>query len=350
MYSLRIVTQPEECEAVWRQVMPDQFVTDLWEVRACFHRHFDRPLRFVVAEDRRGIAGLLPLSWVEDHQAFAFFPGETWEGKTWLEQNRIFARTDAALKAMLDYLPNSYQLRYLLPTNETIKREQAVDEVGYHFVPGKYDFDFENYMKEFSGKSAKRLRKELEAFEERGIEFRHDRLSDFDLMVEMNVERYGEGSYFYDPRFRESFRDLLLLLAERGWLRMTTIIIDGQVAAVDMGCIYNGTYTLLAGGTNAEFPGIAKLINTHHMRYSCEQRFERADFLCGNFSWKSLFHLTARPLFLLSNMPVVVPQPDLVSQPISEPAMAQPHAAVPEYGIVPRYRRVAGPRSASHAG
>jgi hypothetical protein len=349
MYSLRVVTHPEECEAVWRQVMPDQFVTDLWEVRACFHRHFDRPLRFVVAEDRRGIAGLLPLSWVEDHQAFAFFPGETWEGKTWLEQNRVFARTDSALKAMLNYLPNSYHLRYLLPVNETIKREQAVDEVGYHFVPGKYDFDFENYLKEFSGKSAKRLRKELEAFEARGTQFRFDRLSDFDLMVQMNVERYGAGSYFYDPRFRESFRDLMLLMSDRGWLRMTSVIIEGQVAAVDLGCTYNGTYTLLAGGTNAEFPGVAKLINTHHMQYACEQRFERADFLCGNFSWKSLFHLTARPLFLLSNMPVVLPQAEPSVQPEVAP-VAGSHAVMPEYTSASRYRRVAGTRSASHAG
>ena len=70
-----------------------------------------------------------------------------------------------------------------------------------------------------------------------------------------------------------------------------------------MACLYRGTYTVLAGGTAAAFPGVAKLINFHHLERACRERFQLVDFLCGDFTWKIMFHLTPRPLYLLSNLP-----------------------------------------------
>ncbi|UCF93222.1 MAG: GNAT family N-acetyltransferase, partial [Desulfobacterales bacterium] len=100
----------------------------------------------------------------------------------------------------------------------------------------------------------------------------------------------------------ESFRSLAHFLQAKGWLRFTTVLIAGEPAAVDLGCLYRGVYTLLAGGTNLHFPGVAKLINLHHMQRACRERMQQVDFLCGDFNWKKLFHLTPRPLFLLSNL------------------------------------------------
>jgi hypothetical protein len=71
---------------------------------------------------------------------------------------------------------------------------------------------------------------------------------------------------------------------------------------VDMGCVYQGVYTLLAGGTNSRYLGVAKLINFHHMQRACEEKLKRVDFLCGDFNWKKLFHLTPRPLYLMTNI------------------------------------------------
>lgn len=94
MPRVHVETEPGACRHLWKQVMPDDYVSDLWEVRDCFHRQFSRPLHFVVAEDAKGISGLLPLAWIDEKHTYGFFPGETWEGKTWLEQNRIYARND----------------------------------------------------------------------------------------------------------------------------------------------------------------------------------------------------------------------------------------------------------------
>jgi hypothetical protein len=308
MSNIRLVTDLAECHAVWEQLVPRQNLTDLWEVRECFQRHFRRPACFLVAEDRSGLRGLLPLSWIDEHGYYGLFPGETWAGKTWLEQNRAIAQSDDVLDELLSRCPGRYHLRYLSASESAPRIGRNVDEIGYLFHPPQYGYDLGEYFSVFSHKSAKRLRTELVQFEVPGVTYRHEDLDDFDRLVDMNVGRFGEGSYFHDVRFRESFRSLLHLFRDRGWLRLTAVLIGGELAAVDIGCLHENTYTLLGGGTHPGYPGVAKLINIHHMNRACEERIGTVDFLCGDFSWKKLFHLTPRPLHLISNAVIAHPE------------------------------------------
>ena len=304
MFQVRIVEDLDECRDIWRRIYPQENISDLWEIRDCFHKNFRRPLHFIVAENSAGSCGLLPLTWVEERQCYGYFPGETWQGKTWLEQNRIFADDSEVYRALLEHCPSQYHLRYLLPIDHIAESSHTVDEIGYLFLPPKYSYDMENYFQEFSHKSAKRIKKDVAALENLGIQYRCDDLSDFDILMNLNLQRFDSSSYFFDDRFRNSFNDLMHFLHEQGWLRITTVLIEGSAAAVDMGCVHNGTYTLLAGGTNGAYPGVAKLINLHHMQRACNERLDKVDFLCGDFSWKSLFHLMPRPLYVLSNVAV----------------------------------------------
>jgi hypothetical protein len=209
---------------------------------------------------------------------------------------------------MLAAVPGPYHLRYLRPYGRAGEVYSQVDEIGYLFCPPKYGYDMERYYEEFSHKTAKKLRRELAAWDECGVSWRFDDPDDFELMIDLNLGRYGQASYFYDPRFMSSFRALRDLLKDRGWLRVVTILVNGEPAAVDLGAVYNGTLTMLAGGTNGQHVGIAKLINTHHMAWACEQKLDRVDFLCGDFNWKEMFHLTPVPLYLLhESRPAVRP-------------------------------------------
>ncbi len=301
MQKVRILKDEAECEAVWRQNIPEECVWDLWEVRDCFHRHYRRPLHFLLAEEEGRVGGLMPLSWIEECRSYGYFPGEVWNGKTWIEQNRVPARDGDAMASLLMECPSEYHVRYLVPSEVLSQNGAEVDEIGYLFYPPRYDYDIENYFQEFSHKSAKRIKREVAALETRGAEFRYDTLSDFEELVKLSLGRFGASSYFHDERFRESFQSLAYLLEERGWLRITTVLIEGEVAAVDLGCVFGNSYTMLGGGTHGGYPGVAKLINLHHMRRACEERYEHVDFLCGDFSWKTLFHLAPRPLYLLSS-------------------------------------------------
>jgi hypothetical protein len=265
-------------------------------VRACFHRHFNRPLHFIVAEGEDGLSGFLPLSWVEEEGAYAFFPGETWQGKTWLEQNLIPGKEPDRLLAAV---PGPYHIRYLSPRcAKADGRDRTVDETGYLFTPPLYGYDFSSYLQRFSGKSLKRIRRETGAITDRGLEWRYDDLADIDRLIAMNIGRFGVHSYFHDPRFRKGFQEMIHLFKDRGWLRVTTALVDGEIAAVDAGVLYRDRYTLMAGGTNPSFPGIAKVINMHHMERACSEKMDEVDFLCGDFNWKKMFHLSERPLYL----------------------------------------------------
>lgn len=292
------------CKELWCRLIPSEQLSDLWDVRICFHRHFKRDLFFVVAKEQGQVIGLLPLSYISEKKSYCYFPGEVWKGKTWLEQNRLIAQDQNVFSQMFQWLDKQnikYNLRYLRKEHIADMDLAVEDEIDYVFHPGSFDFNMDRYYEIFSGKSKKRIRKDIDKFYEKDLVIRKGEIGDFELMVRMNLERFSNDSYFADEKFCQSFRDLSQYLNQKGWLRMTTFMIDDQAAAVDMGCVYNGVYTLLAGGTNPEYLGIAKAINVHHMQEACKQKYIEADFLSGDFSWKTMFHLFPRPLYVIKN-------------------------------------------------
>lgn len=256
-----------------------------------------------MAESNGRPLGLVALSWIDEEKYYGQFPGETWKGKTWLEQNRIVAKTKNAYHELLAALPFRTHLRYLSPDTawQSTKEDLAVDETGYLFFPPMYQYCIDNYLSQFKGKTRKRLLRELSCLESQGLTYRFDQLADFEQLVRLNVEAFGEHSYFSDPRFLHSFESLVEWLYNQKLLRIVTVLIGNRVAAVDMGAVFREEYTVLAGGTAAEFPGVAKHINLTHLRWACENRIALVDFLCGDFNWKSRFHLQPRPLYLIDS-------------------------------------------------
>jgi len=304
MKRIRVCDDPGECRLIWETAWPKRCLFDLWEVRDCFATSFKRVPWFLLAENGRQVEGVLALSRVEESRSFMVYPGETWKGKTWMEQNKIPARSASVLAELLCSVPGATHLRYL--TRDAVPMDKgpvAVDEVGYLFFPGKYSFSFQNYLKGFSGKSRKKLSRELAVLEEQGVSWRHDAVGDIQWLFRMNLEAFREDSYFYDPRFLDSMDKLAAWLHGRGMLRITTLLLGGTVAAVDIGGVWDRTYTVVAGATNPLFPGVAKMINFHHLEWACQQRLEVVDFLCGDFGWKQRFHLTPRPLYEMWTQP-----------------------------------------------
>lgn len=300
MIRLRIYDDPAECRTIWERCWPQRSLFDLWQARECFATGYNRQPHFLVAEEGKTIKGLLALSWVEEEEAFMHFPGETWKGKTWLEQNRIPASSTQVLQELMSCAPRPAYLRYLVSDSVPIGEEPvAVDEVGYLFFPGKHGYSFQSYFQLFSKKSQKKLTKELDGLAKQGVAYRYNQLNDIDWIYKTNIENFQQDSYFHDSRFLNSVEKLVAWLHQQGSLRVTTLLIGGSIAAVDIGVVWNKTYTLLAGATNPLFPGVAKMINFHHLEWACRNRVNEVDFLCGDFGWKQRFHLSPRPLYEL---------------------------------------------------
>ncbi len=300
MMKIIIYEDPDQCRSIWERLWPARGLFDLWQVRSCFNDQYLRPLHFHVLETSQGPVGFMALCWDREQKQYVQFPGETWQGETWLEHNRIIAESTGIIKDLLDSVPKPLHLRYLT-WNPLMERVNCLarDETGYYFYPGLYNFSFDNYMLSFSGKSRKKLKADLKKFQTRNVTFRFNHMDDIQSLFKLNIESFGKDSYFSEARFYNSFDNLASFLNKMEMVRITTVLIDGAIAAVDMGALYKNSYTLLAGGTNPEFPGVAKLINLHHMEWSCHQGIKKVDFLCGDFNWKKRFHLTPRILYKL---------------------------------------------------
>lgn len=300
MLKVTVCQDLEKAQMLWQRHWPQHCLFDLWPVRACFQDQFNHPPHFLVAAQGDKFRGLLALSWIDEQNYFGHFPGELWQGKTWLEQNKIIAADSRVARALLAHAPWETRIRYLNPSDHLhTEPEIAVDEVGYLFFPQQYDYCFETYRRSFAGKTRKKMRAELERLKARGVTYRYDHWPDMDEMIRLNLVRYQDLSYFSDARFLRAFENLAAWLRANQLLRITTVLVGGKVAAVDMGAVWNTTYAVLAGGTHADFAGIAKLINLHHLEWACAQRLQMVDFLCGEFNWKERFHLAARPLYTI---------------------------------------------------
>jgi CelD/BcsL family acetyltransferase involved in cellulose biosynthesis len=173
----------------------------------------------------------------------------------------------------------------------------SIDETGYILRPPKFGFEFERYWGLFSGKSRKKINREIHGLGTLEYMYEGWTPGDIEWMIDMNKANFGDNSYFDDPRFLEGFEKMLSVLSEMKRLHVSSVSVGGRLAAVDVGAVFNGRYTVLAGAADPEFPGIAKAINLSHIRWGCSNRFEQIDFLCGDFGWKERFHLEPRPLF-----------------------------------------------------
>ena len=294
---ISVVTDLEQCSRLWEDMIPPRSLFDIWDVRACFQRHYGYRPSFRVLEPAQKPSGLLALSWIEEYGYWGCFPGETYRGKTWLEQNRLVARTAMDASGLVDQCHSPTHLRYLAGPWSEQGASFSVDEVGYLFQPSEYAYCFDRYRQSFSAKRRKGLTREMAGFHACGVSYRYNDLSDIHRVFDLNLSAFGDQSYFADTRFLAAFKDWMLLLEKLGLLRITTVLVGGEVAAIDMGAVYRGVYTVLAGGTHPGFLGIAKLINLHHIEWACEERLDLVDFLCGDFGWKERFHLTPRPLY-----------------------------------------------------
>jgi len=297
MIKKKVVTNLEACRALWDKFAVRRNVTDLWEFRDCFQKHFKNSPHFVLLEDDQGVLGFLPLSYLKDKDKYVLFPGETWNDKTWLERTPLYMRDPDILGDLLDAAPERTYLRYLELEESALIPHLELDEIGYLFHPPEIDFDMKNYFQRFVWKKLKAIKKEIEAMVAPGCSWHINCLTDYDIMVDMSLTTFGKSSYFYDSRFTEGFREVLRFLSRNGWLRMVGLEIGGKTVAVDMAAVYRGTYVVLLGGTDPEFRGVAKAMNMQHLDFACDQRLSRVDFLCGDFHWKKLWHLDPQPLY-----------------------------------------------------
>lgn len=300
---IQVVKDIDKCEYYWKRYIEEEVSSlfDFWDVRNCFHEAYSHQPAFLLMETPAGVRGFLPLSFISDSGEYGFFPGEIWKNLTWLERNPFYAKDAEVLETMLRALDGPFILRYLEKERLPSGFEYfELDETGFLFNPPDYGYSFEEYLKVFPNKSLKKIMREIDSLKQRDVCIRYNDLKDINHLTEMNLSAYGEYSYFSDKRFLEGCEKLIAWLYDHGHLQITTVLIDGKRAAIDVGGVWEKDYTVFAGGVCREFQGIAKLINFHHLERACQEKYNSVDFLCGDFNWKERFRLKPRPLYKIT--------------------------------------------------
>ena len=108
----------------------------------------------------------------------------------------------------------------------------------------------------------------------------------------------SRGSAFQTPALRAFHEDATQSLLDRGWLRMYTLRLDGVIAAVMYGVLYNGTFSFYQHGFDARHQrhsiGLALMAMT--IQTAIEEQATTFDFLWGTEAYKSLWTREVRSL------------------------------------------------------
>ncbi len=292
-----VITDISECEKLWKTFSANKKISDMWEFKFCFHKYFNNLPHFIVHKKNGKVVGMLPLSYDDEQKLFKFFPGDD----DWIEKNSIFLHKKRSLKELIKMCPENTKLTGIdeIPLYKKMFQD---DDCTYSLYPEEFGFKIDNYYKLFKRRHVANILRDIRKLDDKGVIIIRNPKNYkkmYKLMKKWTYKSFGKKSYFYDKRFDKAFSDVLDLFMKKDIMYMTLIKVDGELAAVDFGCVYGNTMTVFAGGVNPKFrnKGIAKYINMEHIKYGFEFKLDKIEFLAFNFNWKEMWHLKKEKLF-----------------------------------------------------
>ena len=173
---------------------------------------------------------------------------------------------------------------------------------------------FDSFLGTLGASHRANIRRRLRALEHLGARFdritAHDeRRQMLDTLAAFHAQRYGNrggSTAFSTPAIRAFHEDATRLAADRGWLRMYAIRIDGAVAAVMYGFSSGGRFYFYQHGHDAgqasRSAGLALMAWT--IRAAIDEGCSEFDMLWGTEPYKGLWAREARTLQRLDLFPV----------------------------------------------
>ena len=137
---------------------------------------------------------------------------------------------------------------------------------GYFLNFGKYENNFENYLKSFNKKHRKNLNYDLRKLKEKGYIIERNNINNFERLVELNKERFGKDSDYNDKDFVSSIKQLIDISVKKNIIDFLSIKINNKVEAVGLGVFYNNTYYVIGLGRNTEVKNLGKLLISEHIK------------------------------------------------------------------------------------
>lgn len=271
-----------ECGKLWNLFSPSKRLFDVWDFRLCFYDNEDNNPYFIVGYEGKNPIGLIPLQFSKNKSQYSYFGG-------WFpERNSFFLKGKAKLAEFLEQCPEGTFIEGI-DTAEGKYYNFLEDECTYYLDLSRYSHSFEKYFSSFDRKRQKNLNRELKNLPKHFIF--HNRMEDFDRLVELNIKQYGEDSKFNNETIKNGIHKMACLANKKGILDMTSLEINGKTEAVDIGIVYGQWYHAIIGGANSrKIPGIGKLMTILDIKNAIAKKTDFVDFAATSGHWKEMWN------------------------------------------------------------
>jgi hypothetical protein len=293
---IEIISDINSCFELWKSFSPSKTLFDTWEFRLAFHKAYQYKPYFLLLKNHSEELALLPL-WYEDEKKEYF-----WFGSDWQEEVRFFSKDPNYVPLLLFLAPSPLSLNAISRDSvRLLKNKIKFEEDEPKYVLNLEGFrNHEDYLMTLKKKTRYNLRKDRRKIERQNPKITINDFSDFEHLVNLSKERFeqkGQKTDWEDPKRLEAFRQVIKLAGRSYKVRMITVLIDNQIAGVDLIALLNNCYyTLICGYNVRDFSGIGNFVNLFEIDDAIRLGMKKIDFLQNSHGWKGKF-FDSVPLF-----------------------------------------------------
>lgn len=291
---IKCVHDLKECQKIWEELSPKKTIYDEWKFRSAFNKYTNYQLYFYIGLIKNQIIGLLPLQYNSNKKSLEFFGGP------YMDINQIFIE-----EKNYQYIPQFYKsldkpAKFPLTQKDPYTQGLPQDNFNYSFNLASYH-SLEDFFKNlFSKKRQKNFKRENKIIEQNKITIIPNQYEDLDVLIDLNIQKFGKESSFSDSDYPEIFHNLLKFPWQ--WIIMT-FLINNQKQAVTLALLYKGIYYYLATGVAPEILNLRSYTTTKNIEKAISLKAETFDLGSDDCGWKERWHAEKNiPQYLFSNI------------------------------------------------
>lgn len=297
---IEYIGESDDIRSLWTTLAAaSRNIFSTWEWFDVWWRHFGegRELRLALCTDESGRPlAILPLYVVRRHPRVLRFAGHTVSGML----APICAPGDRA-SVLAAIGANSTALGCDVLLADSFADAAALNGTTLLRVPSpviRLSFaDWDDYLASCSSNFRQQLRrKERKLAREHQLQYRggnaENATNEMQLLFELHGQRWDEGeSLFATPERRAFHLDFASVAAERGWLRMWFVVVDGEPVAAWHGFRFSGIETYYQLGRHRDWghASVGMLAVAHSLREAITDGMDEYHLGPGGSSYKYRF-------------------------------------------------------------
>ena len=293
-YIVKRVRTFQRAARIWEYLSPHKDLFDSWAYRAQYYLYFPYPLYFYTAYYENRPAALLPLQWNEETKALEFFGGKRFS------YNSVFVLPghDEAVQALFEHVKKRTALDYLREPLDTLPQAQS-RVFQYRLQLASFQ-SYEDYLETcWHGKHRKQIRRNVRQIEEAGAQVSAGSVADLDLLMQFNMDRFGDRSNFTIPHRKDYLKNLM----NDYDVKLFTITLNGVKKAVSYSIFYKGGYYGITSGADTSVPFLRKYMMLMKIDEAIKCGAHFYDAGRRDFGWKEQFKFEKHTFYTWNGIP-----------------------------------------------